>query len=379
MTGRSGRGLASVTKGKRPDHPTIRATSTLWQLEQATRQPYPGVCPVPAAGPIFDWRVCGCDWSDPIVDGRRVLQADNPRYQWSEETAQGLKSLAREVRRLVLLYGGGYFHAKDAFRSFPGYPDAHIHAPGVWTPEREKCQFVTRPREIVREIKPPAGWKFYGPQLATMTTMRLAGKDVGTWSSCCLLSGRISAEIREVTGAQDIHPEDVYGLDAPGGRPAVSGPVAYFPGTIPHDPPAANPMSDGSPMGAPAPARLRGGPSAAGSLDGVDGEYCDGYVVNPVGMSDPAAGRAVGRLNAWATGWGVDAGWPLKIVITSALYLVRERSGAWKEVVRLPASTVNVVELVESLNPRRVAASSVPACQALLSPGRRPATPGGTP
>lgn len=389
-----GRGYASVTKGTRPDHPIIRASSTLAQLEAATRMPYRGIPTVPAGAPIYDWRVCNCDWVDPMVDGRTVRQADNPRFEWSEEESKTLKSLAAEVKRLVLLYGEGYFHAKDAFRSFPGFPDGTIWAPGTWRDGRS----VHSGGRIIREIKPPHDWKFYGPQLATMTTMRLAGDDVGTWSSCCLLSGRISAELRQLAGIDRPDPRDLYGLQTPAGRPAISGP-AYPPGTIPPDPPATDPMGDGVPMGAPArPRSTRAAAAAAaevlgGELAGaavrarvVDDTPATGYVL-PASLTEAEA-KVVGRLRSWAVDWGVspaDLIHPLRLVVTDTRYFlqVRDRPAGfrWHEMSRMEGALVPVVNLALMLNPRVVAVTGVEACKrAISAPGgtRPPATQGGT-
>jgi len=145
----TGRGYGSVTRGRRPDHVVIRARSTLAQLEAATRASYRGIPVVPAGAPIWDWRVCGCDYAAPIVNGKRVRQADDPMFAWGEEESRTgrLKSLAEEVRRLVLLYGLGYFHAKDAFRMFPGHPDCTIWGAGLWT---AGVQVGAGPRRIVR-------------------------------------------------------------------------------------------------------------------------------------------------------------------------------------------------------------------------------------
>lgn len=383
MTGR--RGYATVKRGRRPDHEMLRKMGTLAQLEQLTRATYRGIPRVPDLAPIFDWRVCGCDYSTPIVDGKRVTQADDPAYQWSEEASDTLKSLAVEVRRLVLLYGLGYFHAKDAFRSFPGFPDATIWGAGTWIPAPGGAgvQLAGGPLEIVREMKPPHDAKFYGPQLATMTTMRLAGRDVGTWSSCCLLSGRISAELRAVAGGVAIHPEDVYGLAAPGAAPAVSG-TRYDPGTIPTAPTAGptgdtDLMSDGHPMGAARSSTPRARAAAAALLADLDAETVYGYVANPAtaGLDQRAAADAVRKLAAWATDWGVNAAWPWRMVVDAGRYYVRDQRGRWAEVVRLSAG-VDVVGVLKALNPRIVTAGSVPACQAMLA-GRAPATEGAKP
>lgn len=375
MTG--GRGLSSVQRGARPDHPLIRATSTLAQLEALTRAEYRGVPRVPAGAPVFDWRVCGCDYVTPLVDGRPVLQAENPAYDWSEEANRTRRPvLSEEVRRLVLLYGLGYFHARDAFRSFPGFPDCTIWTSGHWL---DGINVTVGPGRLVRELKPMADTKFYGQQLASMTSMRLAGDDVGTWKPCCLLSGRISAELMALAGVTEANPRDQHAR--PGAWPAVSG-TRYDPGAIAADPPARPVVR--APRKA---AALAAGAAAAAALvDDLDAAgIAAGYVLNTVGTVDELQARAIGRLRAWAVDWGVDRVdlvWPWRLVVTDNRYWLQVRDRAagkngrrWFEIVRLPGSPVPVVELVESLNPRRVSATGAQKCMSLIDPST---APGGT-
>lgn len=385
MTARRGYAAAIATRGRRPAHECLRATHPLARLERLTRATYRGIPHVPDPAPIYDWRVCGCDWTDPLVNGRPVRQADNPRYQWSEEEADGKHSLAAEVRRLTLLYGLGYFHAKDAFRSFPGFPDATIWGAGVWLPPAARgeraIQLTGHTLGIVRELKPPTDTKFYGPQLATMTTMRHAGRDVGTWGSCCLLSGRISAELRQVAGGAPLHPQDHHGANAPDGRPAVSG-TRYEAGTIPTEPDNdsdSDLMGDGNPMGAPSPATPRRAtrPGAAAVLADLAASLVMGYVGNPQapGLDQRAAADAVRQLARWASDWGVNVVWPWRMVVTADRYYVLNQARGWSEVSRLAGGT-DVVALLERLDPRRVTAGNVADCQSLLAPARLPATQG---
>jgi hypothetical protein len=214
MAGDARRGndtFTRVKRGTRPNHARLGPMATLGQLEAATRAEYRGIPAVPADAPVWDWRVCGCDYVTPLAGGKPVRQAGNPAYQWTEEpNRSGLPVLAREVRDLVVtVFQVGYFHAKDAFRSFPGFPDCMIWSPGG---------------RLVRELKGMTT-DFYGQQLATLTTMRLAGDDVGVWRSCCLLSGRVYAELAAVTGTAAPSRWAV-----PGGRPAVSGRADPGPG-----------------------------------------------------------------------------------------------------------------------------------------------------
>lgn len=370
------RTFSKAKRGVRVTHPSIGEAATLAQLEALTRAEYRGVPRIPAGAPIWDWRVCGCDYVPPLVGGKPVRQADDPAYaEWSENSAEGRTSLDGIVRKLVLAYELGGFSERDAYRSYAGWPDWTIWGSGLWV---AGVQVGAAPRRLVRELKGMTKAKMYGQQLATLTTMRLAGDDVGVWKPCCLLCGRISAELMALAGVTEPHREDDYAR--PGGRPGESGRLV-LPGSVPADPPPA-----------PKPARKTAAAPAPATVSVL--EDAIGYVFNPVGTIDELTAKTVGRLRAWAVDHGVirtDLVWPWRLVVTDTRYYLlvrapREKSnpapGAgwrWHEITRLADSPTNVVGLVESLNPRRVAASDVSTCMRLIAPGPRPAMQGAKP
>jgi hypothetical protein len=364
--------FSKVKRGRRPSHDSFGPAATLAQLEASTRAVYRGIPVVPAGAPIWDWRVCGCDYATPTVDGKPVRQADDPAYaEWSEQPAEGRTPLARVVRELVLVYGLGYFDAKDAFRGFPGWPDVTIWSAGRWV---AGVQIGAYPRRLVRELKGMTT-QIYAQQLATLTTLRLAGDDVGVWKPCCLLSGRISAELMALAGVIEPHSDDRYAVLC--ARTAESGRL-LLPGTVPADPPPAPKAARVSRKKAAAPA-----PAADLLADLVTGG-ATGYVLNPGGTVDELTAKTLGRLRAWAVDYGVeraDLMWPWRLIVTDTRYYLQVRAGAgrrWHEVSRLPASPTNVVDLVESLNPRRLHVADVATCMRLITSGPAPATRGDT-
>jgi hypothetical protein len=110
-------------------------------------------------------------------------------------------------------------------------------------------------------------------------------------------------------------------------------------------------------------------------------------VINPAGTVDTTTADTIARLRAWASDNGVHwTGliWPWRLVVTDTRYhLLVPDSGSstgrrWHQISRLPGA-FDMVPLIESLNPRTVAADSADRCMNLIFPGPRPATRGEQP
>src|ERR1700754_1461538 len=147
----------------------------------------------------------------------------------------------------------------------------------------------------------------YVPQWAHLTSMRAAGLDVGVWRPCCLLSGRISAELAAIAG---VDPADEYAV--PGARPAVSGVPLVVDAPQPARPPRPRrqPVLEELPRPAPTVAvalqeLLAGEPTATG------------YVIEG-GRIGAQAAETIGAVRMWLRVHGIPMSsyrFPLRLVV----------------------------------------------------------------
>lgn len=291
--------------------------------------------PLPAGMQPLPWNVCGCSYRPPEVDGRKVPQRLDPVWEFTEDPPPDRRQTRPALRKIVqrMLWGGkqgkiilpplypvGGFHSGDPRYEKPGFPDLIL-----WPSARPMV------RELKRMGKVPEL-----AQATHMTSMHVAGWDVGLWRPCCLLSGRISAELARAAGT-DLHPHDEYAGYRVRALPDI-GPVR----------PAASrsaPAAAGVPL-KPMPEPLAGDLAGQGAI---------GYLIDPGGTVTEAEGGDIGVLWRWLRAVGiapVATTRPIMLVATDTRVHIRIRTpaGAAHRVAWIPveldpdAFPVDVVE-----------------------------------
>lgn len=152
----------------------------------------------PVTGDPFavDWETHDCGYIPKTDRGGKPLPKSGPNaepaWQWTEEQSpnrrRGELCLRAAVQTRALdLYRIGYRHSKIELLSEGGWPDDTYWGPGGL---------------IIRELKAMRpDWK-PGQKQHLLSLREAKGVDVGVWFPCCLLGGRIDAEMAAVAGRQ---------------------------------------------------------------------------------------------------------------------------------------------------------------------------------
>lgn len=162
-------------------------------------------------GPDNGWAAHDCGYA-PLLTAGRLVKANDPAWQMREKRNRDYGCLTELVRMRAALrpdhkrypgYELGFFHSHKSLREYPGYPDFHI-----WGDLGD----LIREAKVMGEAPKPA-------QVATLTRMRRAGRDVGVWWPCCWYSGRIDRELAAIAGRSPIGQHTAPGLPPQPGQP----------------------------------------------------------------------------------------------------------------------------------------------------------------
>jgi hypothetical protein len=131
----------------------------------------PTLAPLLAEGPENAWAVHDCGYAPALTNGRLIKKYD-PAHLMAEKRNRDYYCLTERVRFRAHSgpehkrwpgYELGFFHSNLSRREYPGYPDCDIWGDvGSLTRELKRMGEVPRPEQV-----------------ATLTRMRKAGRDVG--------------------------------------------------------------------------------------------------------------------------------------------------------------------------------------------------------
>lgn len=247
-------------------------------------------------GPENGWAVHDCSYA-PLLTNGRLVKKNDPAWQMAEKRLRDYYCLTERVRfraakppnhKLWPGYELGFFHSHDSRREYPGYPDCHM-----WGDEGD----------LIRELK-RMGEAPKPDQVATLTRMRKAGRDVGVWWPCCWYSGRIDRELAVIAGRPLLGRHEHRDLPPQYGQP----------GYVRFDPVAAAALATVTPIRA---AKTAKAAPAADVLAGLLGGGATGYVIPAGALPNELAADMV-VLRRWLRAAGIapmETSWPIRIVV----------------------------------------------------------------